>query len=336
MTKKLLIATLGTSPAVITEAIDLLTEQGVRPDGAQLLVTQDSDVQESCNLLLKHLPSHDGISWVELVPIATYGDVDTAEAAVEFMQVACRLLKTYRDAGYRLFVSIAGGRKAMSALLALAVQFYGAERLFHVWVPPWIEMDGEISNLRRLKDFPDKITEALHPPLDVEETDRPHMVDLPFIGMFPLLNDIRAALQGEGTPPREVKQLLVANGLMTSGGDPTTLGQTVATVLEGVEGLPPARQEECKIAKFQHHHADKLERFAWQLSGRFPFITEIRGGEWRSGEGKVKADPPNILHVFEPLGTNFPLHLILTTTATSEGQLEAAKREIERYLGRDR
>ena len=334
MTKKLLIATLGTSPAVITEAIDLLTEQGARPDGVRLLTTQDPEVQESCNLLLEHLPAHDGISWNELVPIAAYRDVDTPKAAVEFMQVACRLLKTYRDAGYRLFVSIAGGRKAMSALLALAVQFYGAERLFHVWAPPWIEEDGEITNLRKQKVFPDKVNEALHPSLDVEESDRPRIVDLPFIGLFPLLNDIRAALKGEDVPSREIKQLLTANALMTGKGESTELGQTVATILEGVEGLPPARQEECRIAKFQHHYADRLERFSWELCGRFPFIIEIRGGEWRSGEGKVKAESPNIIRVFEPLGTDFPLQLVLTTTAMTQGQLEAARREIERYLRR--
>lgn len=337
MVRKLLIATLGTSPAVITEAIDLLTEQNARPDGVQLLITQDSDVKESCNLLLEHLPSHDGISWIEPVPIAAYGDVDTPKAAVEFMQVACSRLKTYRDAGYRLYVSIAGGRKAMSALLALAVQFYGAERLFHVWVPPWIEAEGEISNLRKWKNFPDKINEALHPPLDVDDpASRPRIVDLPFIGLFPLLNDIRAALQGERPLSREIKQLLVANALMTSDGEPTELGCTVAAILEGVEGLPPARQEECNVSIAKHHYSDRLERFAWELCGRFPFITEIRSGEWRSGEGKVKAEPPNIIRVFEPLGTDFPLQLILTTTATSEGQLEAARREVERYLRRDR
>ncbi len=334
MAKKLLIATLGDSPAVITEAIDLLTEQDLRPDGVQLLITQDSEVREGLNLLIEHLPAHDGISWIKPVPIASYGDVDTPEAAVEFMQVACGILKTYRDAGYRLFVSIAGGRKAMSALLALAVQFYGAERLFHVWVPPWIEEKGEITELRKWKDFPDKINEALHPSLDVEETDRPRVVDLPFIGLFPLLNDIRAALKGEEPPSRGIKQLLTANALMTGGGEPTKLGQTVAAILEGVEGLPPARQGECKIAKFQHHYANMLEHFARELSGRFPFVTEIRGGEWRSGEGKVRVEPPNIIRIFEPLGTNFPLQLILTTTATTQGQLEAARREIERYLRR--
>ncbi len=332
MTKKLLITTLGTSPAVVTEAIDLLAEQNIQVDGVQLLMTQDTDVRESYELLTQHLPTHDHISWITPVTIDTHLDVDTPEAAVAFMQEACRLLKTYRDAGYRLFVSIAGGRKAMSALMALAVQFYGAERLFHVWAPLWIETEGEISNLRKWKSFPDKINEALHPSLSVEESDRPRIVDLPFIGLFPLLNDIRSALKGEETPPKEIRQLLVANALLTSRGEPTSLGQTVAAILEGVEGLPPARQGKCKIAKFQHHYADKLEGFAKELCGRFPFITEIRGGEWRSGEGKVKAEPPNMIRLFELLGTDFPLQLILTTTATTEGQLEAARREIERYL----
>ena len=334
MTKKLLLATLGTTPAVITEAIDLLAEQNIHVDGVQLLMTQDADVQECYELLVQHLPTHDGISWVDPVPIAAYGDVDTPEAAVEFMQKACRILKTYRDAGYCLFVSIAGGRKAMSALLALAVQFYGAERLFHVWVPPWIEEEGDISKLRPWRDFPERLNEALHPPLNVQESDRPRIVDLPFIGLFPLLDEIRAALQGEEIPSKEIKRLLIANGLLTSQGEPTDLGSRVATILESVEGLPPARQEECKVSIAKHHYSDRLERFAWELCGHFPFVTEIRRGEWRSGEGKVKAEPPNIIRVFEPLGTDFPLQLILTTTATTAGQLEAARREIERYLRR--
>ncbi len=334
MAKKLLIATLGTTPAVITEAVDLLAEQGVRPDGIQLLVTQDRDVQESYELLAQHLPAHDGITWVEPVPIAAYGDVDSSEAAVEFMRVATGLLKTFRDAGYRLFVNIAGGRKAMSALLALAVQFYGAERLFHVWVPPWLEEEGDISKLRQWKEFPEELDRHLHPSLEVEESDRPRIVDLPFIGLFPLLGDILMALKGGETPPKEIKGILVGNGLLTSQGEPTDLGKSVATILEGVEGLPPARQGKCHIHIAKHHYQDRLERFAKALCGRFPFITEIRSGEWRSGEGKVKSESPNIIRVFEPLGTDFPLQFILTTTATTPGQLEAARREIERYLRR--
>jgi CRISPR-associated protein Csx14 len=335
MSKKLLIATLGTSPAVVTEAVDLLTEQNCRPDGVILLRTEDHDVREAYELLATHLPQHDNLTWVESVSIGQYGDVDTSEAAVEFMQEACRILKTYRDAGYRLFVSIAGGRKAMSALLTLAVQFYGAERLFHIWVPPWLEAEGEIAQLRNLPE--DVRIQKLHPPLNtMNAEDRPRLVDLPFIGLFPWLEDIRDALRGRSIPERSLKTLLQANNLLDSQAKPTALGKAILTILEDVEGLPPAHQEECKIAIAKHHHRDRLERFAWELRGRFPFITQIQSGEWRSGEAKVKAEPPNRLRVFEPLGLDFPLQLILETTAATPGQLEAAKRAVERYLERRR
>jgi len=328
MSKKLLIATLGTSPAVVTEAVDLLTEQNCRPDRIILLRTEDHDVCEAYELLANHLPQHDNLTWVEPVPIGQHGDVDTSEAAVEFMQEACRILKSYRDAGYRLFVSIAGGRKAMSALLALAVQFYGAERLFHIWVPPWLEEEGEIARLRNLPE--EDLIRKLHPPLDTE--DRPRLVDLPFIGLFPWLEDIRDALKGAVPLERSLKTLLQANNLLDSQARPTELGKAILNILEGVEGLPPARQNPCKVTIAKHHYRDRLERFAQELCGRFPFITQIQSGEWRSGEAKVKAEPPNRLRVFEPLGLDFPLQLILETTAATPGQLEAAKRAVERYL----
>ena len=328
MSKKLLIATLGTSPAVVTEAVDLLTEQNCRPDGVILLRTEDTDVREAYELLATHLPQHDNLTWVKPVSIGQYGDVDTPEAAVEFMQKACHILKSRRDAGYRLFVSIAGGRKAMSALLALAVQFYGAERLFHIWVPPWLEAEGEIAQLRNLPE--DVRIQKLHPPLNTE--DRPRLVDLPFIGLFPWLEDIRDALKGAVPPERSLKTLLQANNLLDSQARPTELGKTILNILEDVEGLPPARQEPCKVAIAKHHYRDRLERFAQELCGSLLFITQIQSGEWRSGEAKVKAEPPNRLRVFEPLGLDFPLQLILETTAATPGQLEAAKRAVERYL----
>jgi CRISPR-associated protein Csx14 len=332
VSKKLLVATLGTSPAVVTEAVDLLTEQNCRPDGVILLRTEDHEVREAYELLATHLPQHDNLTWVDSVSIGQYGDVDTPEAAVEFMQEACRILKSYRDAGYRLFVSIAGGRKAMSALLALAVQFYGAERLFHVWVPPWLEVEGEIAQLRNLPE--DVRIQKLHPSLNME--DRPRLVDLPFIGLFPWLEDIRDALKGVVPPERSLKTLLQANNLLDSQARPTELGTAILSILESVEGLPPARQDPCKVAIAKHHYRDRLERFARELCDRFPFITQIQSGEWRSGEVKVKVEQPNRLRVFEHLGTDFSVQLILETTAATPGQLEAAKRAVERYLERRR
>lgn len=331
MSKKLLVATLGTSPAVITEAIDLLEEQQARPDGVILFMTHDPDVQNSYELLARHLPAHDGIARVEPVYIATYEDIADSHSAVDFLQEACRILKTYRDNGNRLLVSIAGGRKVMSALLALAVQFYGAERLFHIWVPPWLEEEGEIAKLRHLPE--DDIARKLHPSLaNMQPSDRPHLVDLPFIGLFPLLGDILNALKGETIPTRDLGQMLVANGLLTSQGELTSLGKNVSSILENVEDLPPARQTECRIHISPHHYQDELQRFAQRLCIRFPYVTEIQSDEWRQGTEVVKTEAPNVLIVGIRLRTDILFRLRLVTTAITTGQLEAARRDIKRYL----
>lgn len=332
MPKKLVIATLGTSPAVITEAIDLLAAENIRTDGVNLLMTQDSEVKQAFELLAEHLPAHDGISWIDAVPTSAYGDVDTTEAAVEFMQQACQVLKTYRDAGYELYVGIAGGRKAMSALLALAVQFYGAKRLFHVWVPPWIEEEGEINKLRDLRDYPERLNEKLHPPLaGMHDSDRPRLVDLPFVGLFSLLPEILKGLRGESVE-RQVRDLLVSNGLLTTQGGGTPLGESVRLILESVEGLPPAGDGACTIHIAPHHHKKELSDYAQRLAARFSFISEIRSIEWSRGEDQVKAEGSNKLNVRVTLKGDARLGLGLVTTATSQGQLAAARRAVERFI----
>jgi len=324
-------ATLGTSPAVITEAVDLLTEQKTRPDGILLFHTEDPDVKKSMELLQEHLPQHCGIQWIIPISIGSYGDIDSTEAAVEFMEVVCAQLRAYRDS-CSLFVNIAGGRKAMSALLVLAVQFYGAGRLFHIWVPPWLENEGEITELRNLPES--VILERLHPSLDRPAMDRPRLVDLPFISLFPMLSDIRGALEGRDLASKEVKSFLVRTGLLTSQETPTPLGERVATILDRVEALPPARQEEPRVHIPPHHHKDRLERFARELLDYAPFIVEIRGEEWRRGRPGVHSRPPKELILEVTLGTDILFRLRLVTTATTNGQLEAARKGVERYVRR--
>lgn len=331
MLQKLLIATLGTSPAVVTEAIDLLGEQGIRPDGVVLLHTEDPEVRESLDLLTQHLPEHCGINWVVPVSVGTYGDIDSTDAAVKFMELACAQLRTYRK-DYRLFVNIAGGRKAMSALLALAVQFYGAERLFHIWVPPWLEQEGEIGQLRNLTSA--QINERLHPPLDRNPNERPRLVDLPFIALFPMLPDIREALAGRTLPAKDVKSVLVSTGLLTKEGEPTELGKRVAEILDLVESLPPARQTKPKVHIPAHHHKNRIERFAQELIGYAPFVVEVRGEQWGQGEPGVHAQAPSDLIVRARIGTDIRFQLRLVTTAKTEGELEAARRHVERYVRR--
>lgn len=172
--KRLLIATLGTSPAVVTEAIDLLSEQGQRPDRVCIIKTRDPDVNKSFEMLLRHIPVHCGIELEKPVEIQSYEDIDSNEMATKFMKHACQVLKNYNNY-YECFVCIAGGRKVMSALLALAVNLYGSERLFHIWVPKNLENDTEI---RIIKDYPESmLNKILHPKLG--DLDSPKIVDLP-------------------------------------------------------------------------------------------------------------------------------------------------------------
>ena len=329
MPKRMLVSTLGTSPAVVTEAIDLLTEQGQRPDGVTLIYTSDTDVKDSYNLLCEHLPKHDGITWIVPCGVPT-DDVDSLETAVEFLEIICQRLKSYKDSGYQVFVSIAGGRKVMSALTTLAVQLYGAHRLFHIWVPPWLEKEGDIDSLRHLPE--DILIERLHPPLrGVHPKDRPHLVDLPFIGLFPLLGDIVIALRGREIS-REIKDLLVANGLLTPQGETTELGKQVVTVLEQVESLPPARLSAPQIHISEHHYKPILYEKADSLVKVFSFITRVQSIEWRQGENKVIADAPNRLRIYWKLKRGPTVGLLLETTAQTEGQLESARRCVERYV----
>lgn len=103
-----------------------------------------------------------------------------------------------------------------------------------------------------------------------------------------------------------------------------------------MEGLPPARQEDCKIHIGKRHYQNRLEHFARELCGRFPFIKEVYSDEWQQGEEQVKAELPNVLIVGSRLKTDILFRLRLVTIAANPGQLGAAKRTVERYMAQKR
>jgi CRISPR-associated protein Csx14 len=329
--KKVLLATLGESPAVVTEAIDRLREDGVNVDYVVLLTTKDTYARDTADLLSKHLRDYYGgaVAVYDVRILDRFYDVDSDEAAVEFMEQTCSALRSYRKMGWEVYACIAGGRKAMSALLALAVQFYGARRLFHVLVEdPLLEKEGHILELRNMN--PQDQRRVLHPPVKQIK-----LVNLPFIGLFPLLGDIISGLKGQ--PVRsEVKELLEQNGLLVAG-TPTPLGQMVLQVLESVETLPEPRQGGCQLslAKKEPREARETEEWANRLANRFLFIERIEDIGWREGQPKVRVEPPNMLAVFLPGRRVRGIGFRLTTTAQTPGQLERARQEIERWIDKE-
>lgn len=328
----ILVATLGTSPGVITEAMDLLIEEGCRPNGIILLKTQNDLVNQSYDLLSEHIPSYYEMDWIEAMDIENYGvDIDSAEAAKEFMLKACMILKNYRKKGNNCYVSIAGGRKTMSALLAQAVQFYGADRLFHIWAPKGIEDKGEIQRIRRPLD--EEGIRNLHPNKNesIEIEYRPKIVDLPFLGIFPLLPKIIGALNGKESDS-DTKIMLVSSGLMDERGKATDLGKHLKDMVESVERLPPPSKNKCVPKISAHNYKDRIEEMAKRLTKRFVYIEDIRSIEWGQGENKVSAIEPDKLNVMWTEGKRVRLGLQLTTTATTPGQLEAARKDVEEYI----
>ena len=216
----------------------------------------------------------------------------------------------------------------MSALLALAVQFYGAERLFHIWIPPWLENEGEITALRNLPES--AITERLHPPLDRPPTERPQLVDLPFISL-PHAAGHPGRAGGEGSRHQGGQTVPGPRRIAESGGNadvPRPEGRHHLKRSGGSASCPAARTPHI------FHNQDRLERFAWELIGYAPFVVEVRGEEWRQGQPGVQSQPPNDLSVGIRLRTDTLFRFRLITTARTPGELEAARRHVERYIRR--
>ena len=326
--RKALLATIGESPAVVTEAIDRLQADGVNVDCVVLLTTKDTYAQDTANLISEHLPDYYGgtVAVYDVRILDRFYDVDSDKAAAEFMEQTCDALRSYRKMGWEVYACIAGGRKAMSALLALAVQFYGARRLFHVLVEdPVLEEEGHILKLKNKSRKEQK--QVLHPPVEQIK-----LVNLPFIGLFPLLGNIIAGLKGEAVPS-EVKILLGQNGLVTPAG-PTDLGRMVLRVLESVEALPEPRAGKCEIqlAHKEPKEAGETSKWAERLANRFSFVERIDDIGWREGQPKVKAEAPNVLVVFLPGRRVRGIGFRLTTTAQTHGQLVRAQQEVERWI----
>ena len=131
--RKILIATLGETPQVVTEAIDALKEiKGIEINEVVTVSTKGWKVDIAQELLREDIDRNYGNKIVYYNRPTDFEDVDDQWANIGFMKIVCSVLLHYK--GSERYVSIAGGRKTMSALMTLAVQMYGANGLYHVLV----------------------------------------------------------------------------------------------------------------------------------------------------------------------------------------------------------
>jgi len=328
MAKNVLLGTLGESPAVITEALDALKNRGVSIDKVILLTTIDSAAEASLNLLIAHIPTYYRIKDVDFFQIGAYTDINTEEAVIKFMGTACDQLRSLRKRICNVYVSIAGGRKTMSALMTLAVQIYGAKELFHIIVEDKeLEERGKIDRLRHFTAG--EQDEILHP-----DIGKIKVINMPFIGLFPWISDILKTLRGERTEKKEIRELLHSNNLVEDD-KPTKLGKQFLEILERVESVPEPCPEtpRIKLSSSEPRYKKEIENQAQKLL-RFSFVCEIADGEWRKGEPKVKIEHPDKLRLYFQSGKGFNFCLILKTSAKTHGQLELCKMEVDNFLDR--
>lgn len=343
----ILISSLGESPAVVTEAIDKLEqEERIQFTEVITLGTNEYEVHQGVDILDEHILAHYNrrIAYSHQSIEAT--DVLTEKDNLEFLTLVARTLRSYRHFS-DIYVSMAGGRKTMSALMALAVQIYGAKLLCHV---VHLLMD---QNLQRkmtasyMKRYPEEQTALLHPPLKELE-----VVRLPVVSLFPLLNDFLAALEGRDISAldKTTRVLLEDARLIErkgSGWEVTGLGRQLHAVLSDIELLPepsstPPQQKTVNLK--DHHGKNELRPLAEHLR-LFPYAERIDSTDFNSQFNRsrtflspygrllveVKTGQPDVLLVTladSPRG----YRLAIRTKARTMAQAERSRRELELFL----
>lgn len=133
--KELLIATVGESPQVVTRGLDELLRRGypIR----RVLIVQPSEAQEGIRQSLTRLRAEEAFYQDRRIKFdysffedeSGYRPADTAtkEDAVIVMNTLSREIEEAKDAGWRVHLLFAGGRKIISAYGAVAAQLHFEE-----------------------------------------------------------------------------------------------------------------------------------------------------------------------------------------------------------------
>jgi CRISPR-associated protein Csx14 len=346
-----LVSSLGESPAVVTEAIDKIEqEERILFTQVVTLGTNEYDVTRGAGMLYEHIPAYYSNRITYIHDHIDASDVSTERENLDYLDLVgekLRSLRCYSD----VYVSIAGGRKTMSALMAIAVQIYGAKLLCHVvhlLMDDSLQRDMLAGNLIRNSKQWDTL---LHPSLDEIQ-----LVRLPVVSLFPLINDFLNALGGKNTSniDKTAWQLLEASGYVEKeGGDwrATNMGEQFFRIINDIEMLPepsPIAPQNKVIHLEDHHGKDELRPVA-DVMRSFPYAQRIDSTDWnsqfdrsrtlRTSRGRLLVEvKPGHYDVLVVTLADSPrgYRLEVRTLAQSASQAERVKREIERFLSKER
>ncbi len=343
----ILISSLGESPAVVTEAIDKIQqEENVQFTMVVTLATSQDVVRQGVEILTEHIRAYYGGSTGYVPDFIEATDVLTEKDNLDYFTLVAKWLRAYPPSQNDVYVSLAGGRKTMSALVALAVQIYGAKLLCHVvhlLMDERLQRKMEASHLRR---FPEEQMALLHP--DAGELE---LVRLPVVSLFPLLNDLLSALAGPriGRIEKSVQRLLEGNHLIEKDADGwrvTPTGMQLHEIISDIELLPEPSANapaDKKVDLKAHHGKAELSPHADRLR-LFPYAERVVSSDYnsqfdrsravRTPHGRILVQTSNQQDVLRVTlaDSHKGYALEVYTRAQSKSQAERVGRELERFL----
>ncbi len=173
---KVLIASLGDSPIVVTAMYDLLKYRGLAVDEVVLLHPEGETIEDAYLLIDVALQGECKLRAPAPLP---FEDANTQKNCLVFLQTLYQLLHRCQLQGDTVFLSLAGGRKSMAALMAWVAPFFSCiEKLYHV-----IDKHGKyfmsVDKLR-LERTDEQRKQAMH--LDIKDIENKEvvLVDIPF------------------------------------------------------------------------------------------------------------------------------------------------------------
>lgn len=334
--ESVLIISLGLSPAVVTETVDALLDEGIDLRRVYTITTQHPDIVNKCIPLLieefKNNPRYRGkIEFKPYEGLIPTEDIVDAMDNLLFMSNLARLMKSERDRGVDIYLGMAGGRKTMSAAMALLAQIYSAKAIVHVLVPTEVEEKGRIDKLMRLKEEElEKAKErekALHP-----SGEERKLVVFPVVGAFWMLDNMLKALKGQGGVDGNTLNILKFSGLLDENGKPTDSGKYLLRILEDVHLSPPISlrnpKEKIRISHPQHMPRG-YEQFVEKLA-RNPWVNEIRDIEFvNSSETGIRDVRQDGTIIYQYSDGSKAVKFIISTTATTRSQAEWIRSTLE-------
>ncbi len=160
-----LIATLGESPIAVSSMVHALqTQKNLTIDELHVIYPRgDKLIDVGYELLKEYL---NGTCPV-IESTLPFPDVNSQEASIEFLRILSASIQMHEDVGDHVYLSLAGGRKNMSALMAATCQFFECVRgLYHIL--DRYENDPDRQNFHSIEaliGFEDhKQSEKLNPP----------------------------------------------------------------------------------------------------------------------------------------------------------------------------